>query len=690
MRTPKKVIFDMDGLIFDSERVFMRELGEVMKPYGYVMRRENYIQTLGLTADALKSRVLEIYGADYPHEELSAKTRDRVGRIARKGELPIKDGILELLLWLKERNILCAVASSSKKRYVEEYLNAAGIADYFDTVIGGDDVARSKPAPDIFLAALGDTAPCDALVLEDSENGIRAAANAGIPVICIPDMVSPSDEARTLTAAVVASAKGVIDMISKGSVLETVQPRRVMKYFEELCAIPHGSRNTARIAKYCMDFAAEHGLEAFCDKNNNVIIKKPRSADCKSDKTVIIQGHLDMVCAAEPNYEIDFSLEGLHLLVNDKYIRAEGTTLGGDDGIAVAMALAVLEADGITHPALECVFTTDEEIGMLGAAALDMSRLHGDYLLNIDSEEEGVFTVSCAGGATVTAEFETEPDETAYEHTIKITVGGLTGGHSGTEIDKGRANACVILANILEAIGKHTEFSIAELSGGEKDNAIPQSATAVIKANDYGIISIAVTYMQLMYRDIYRDTDPDLYIKTEKTTNVGAAFLCAAPHMLVSAPNGALAMSEDIEGLVKTSSNVGVIKTENGKVRVTFSVRSSSASDKNELISTISSRAKKHGASVSVSGDYPAWEYRKNSVLRDTCVRVYRELYGAEPKISAIHAGLECGIFCGKRPELDCISFGPDILDIHTPGERLDIAGTARVFRFLITLLGQL
>lgn len=690
MRTPKKVIFDMDGLIFDSERVFMREMGKVMKPYGYVMRRENYIKTLGLTADALKSLVLEIYGVDYPHEELSAMTRDRVGRIARKGELPIKDGIMELLMWLKERNIPCAVASSSKKRYVAEYLNAAGIADYFDTVIGGDDVALSKPAPDIFLAALGDTAPCDALVLEDSENGIRAAANAGIPVICIPDMVSPSDEARTLTTAVVASAKGVIDMINKGSVLGTVEPRRVMKYFEELCAIPHGSRNTARIAKYCMDFAAEHGLEAFCDKSNNVIIKKPRSADCKSDKTVIIQGHLDMVCAAEPNYEIDFSLEGLHLLVNDKYIRAEGTTLGGDDGIAVAMALAVLEADDITHPALECVFTTDEEIGMLGAAALDMNRLHGDFLLNIDSEKEGVFTVSCAGGATVTADFETEPCETEYKHTIKITVGGLTGGHSGTEIDKGRANACVILANVLEAIGKHTEYSIAELSGGEKDNAIPQRAAALIKANDYGIISIAVTYMQLMYRDIYRATDPDLYIKTEKTTYDGAAFLCAAPRMLAAAPNGALAMSEDIEGLVKTSSNVGVIRTENGRVRVTFSVRSSSVSDKNELISTLSSRAEKHGAVVSVSGDYPAWEYRKNSVLRDTCVMVYRELYGAEPKISAIHAGLECGIFCGKRPELDCISFGPDILDIHTPDERLDIAGTARVFRFLIKLLGQL
>lgn len=690
MKTPKKIIFDMDGVIFDSESVFMRELGEVMKPYGYVMRRENYIQTLGLTADALKSLVLDIYGADYPHEELSAITRDRVGRIARKGELPIKDGIIELLSWLKEKNIQCAVASSTKKRYVTEYLNAAGIAGYFDTVIGGDDVARSKPAPDIFLAALGNAAPCDALVLEDSENGICAAANAGIPVICIPDMVFPSGEVRKLTAAVVASAKEVIDLMENNRVLDTVEPRRVMKYFEDLCAIPHGSKDTGQIAKYCMEFAKERGLEAICDSSNNVIIKKPRSADSKSNRTVIIQGHLDMVCAKEPDYKIDFSLEGLHLLTSGKYIEAEGTTLGGDDGIGVAMALAILESDDITHPALECVFTTDEEVGMLGATTLDMSRLRGDVLLNIDSEKEGEFTVSCAGGATVTVDFETEPDETVYEHTIKITVGGLTGGHSGIEIDKGRANACVILANALEAIGKHTKFSFVEISGGEKDNAIPSSATTVIKANDYGIISIALTYMQLMYRDIYRATDPDLYIKTEKTTHTGAAFSCAAPHMLAAVPNGVLAMSEDIEGLVKTSSNVGVIRTENGIVRVTFSVRSSSAADKNERIAAISSLAKQHGAAVSISGDYPAWEYRKESVVRDTCVRVYRELYGSEPEIKAIHAGLECGIFCGKKPELDCISFGPDILDIHTTGERLDIASTARVYRFLKRLLGQL
>lgn len=690
MKTPKKVIFDMDGLIFDSERVFMHELGEVMKPHGYIMRRENYIKTLGLTADALKEKVLEIYGADYPHEEFSRITRDRVGEIARAGKLPLKDGIRELLVWLKEHNIPCAVASSTKRRYVLDYLNAAGIEGYFEVVIGGDDVPRSKPEPDIFLAALGDISPGDALVLEDSENGILAASRAGIPVICIPDMLYPRDEIKALTAAVVIQAKGVIGMIENNRVLDALEPERVMKYFEDLCAIPHGSRDTGRIARYCMDFAKAHGLEASCDSSNNVIIKKPRSADCKSERTVIIQGHLDMVCAKEPEYKIDFSLDGLHILTKGNYIEAEGTTLGGDDGIAVAMALAILESDDITHPALECVFTTDEEIGMLGAAALDMSGLKGDCLLNIDSEEEGVFTVSCAGGATVTAVFPAEPDETRYSHTIKITVGGLTGGHSGTEIDKGRANACMILANVLTAIGKHTEYSILDIMGGEKDNAIPRSAEAVILADDYGIISMAVTYMQLMYKDIYKETDPELYIKTEKTTRSGAWFRCGAARMLSSAPNGVLAMSEDIEGLVKTSSNAGVIRTENGKVIVTFSVRSSSAADKREVIETLTSKAEKRGASVSVTGEYPAWEYKKSSALRDTCVKVYRELYGAEPEISAIHAGLECGIFCGKKPELDCISFGPDILDIHTPGERLDIASTGRVYRFLIELLGQL
>lgn len=479
-------------------------------------------------------------------------------------------------------------------------------------------------------------------------------------------------------------------MIESNRVLDALEPKRVMKYFEDLCAIPHGSRDTGRIARYCMEFAREHGLEASCDSSNNVIIKKPRSADCKSDRTVIIQGHLDMVCAKEPDYNIDFSLDGLHLLAKDNYIEAEGTTLGGDDGIAVAMALAILEADDITHPALECVFTTDEEIGMLGAVALDMSALKGDVLLNIDSEQEGVFTVSCAGGAIVTAVFPTEPDDKPYAHAIKITVDGLTGGHSGMEIDKGRANACMLLANVLTAIGKHTEYSILDITGGEKDNAIPRSAEAVILADDYGIISMAVTYMQLMYKDIYKETDPELYIKAEKTTRSGAAFRCAAPRMLTGAPNGVLAMSEEIEGKVKTSSNAGVIRTADGGVSVTFLVRSSSAADKRELIETLTSKAEKRGARVSVSGEYPAWEYKKSSALRDTCVKVYRELYGAEPEISAIHAGLECGIFCGKRPELDCISFGPDILDIHTPHERLDIESTGRVYRFLLRLLEQL
>ncbi|MBQ3425946.1 MAG: beta-Ala-His dipeptidase [Clostridia bacterium] len=690
MKTPKKVIFDMDGLIFDSERVFMRELGEVMKPHGYIMRRENYLKTLGLTADALKGKVLEIYGEDYPHEEFSEITRVRVGEIARAGKLPVKEGIRELLAWLKERNIPCAVASSSKRRYVLDYLNAAGLEDYFETVIGGDDVSCSKPEPDVFLAALGDIPPEEALVLEDSENGIIAASRAGIPVICIPDMLYPRDEIKALTAAVVASAKGVLDMISNNRVLDTVEPRRVMKYFEDLCSIPHGSRDTGRVAEYCMEFAKAHGLEATRDSSNNVIIKKPRSEDCKSERTVIIQGHLDMVCAKEPEYKIDFSLDGLHLLTKGNYIEAEGTSLGGDDSIAIAMALAVLEADNITHPALECVFTTDEEIGMLGVTALDMSGLKGEYLLNIDSEEEGVFTVSCAGGAIVTAAFPTEPDDTKYSHTIKITVGGLAGGHSGMEINKGRANACILLANVLTAIGKHTQYSILDIAGGEKDNAIPRSAEAIIFAEDYGIISMAVTYMQLMYKDIYNETDPKLFIKTEKITRSGAAFRCDAARMLSSAPNGTLAMSEDIEGLVKTSSNAGIIRTENGKVSVIFSVRSSSAIDKHEVIDTLTRKAKKYGASVSVTGEYPAWEYKKSSALRDTCVKVYRELYGAEPKISAIHAGLECGIFCGKKPELDCISFGPNILDIHTTGERLDIASTERVYRFLVKLLGEL
>lgn len=477
-------------------------------------------------------------------------------------------------------------------------------------------------------------------------------------------------------------------------VLDGLKPVRVMKYFEDICSIPHGSRDTDRIAQYCMKFAEEHGLDAFRDSSNNIIIRKPGSADCKSDETVIIQGHLDMVCAKESGCDIDFRRDGLRLKRDDSFIWAEGTTLGGDDGIAVAMALAVLEADDITHPALECIFTTDEEIGMLGATALDMSKIKSRYLINIDSEDEGIFTVSCAGGGTITsvlpAESNTNIDTSKAEY-VKIKVGGLTGGHSGVEINKGRANACKLLGGFLAELAKLTPFCIADINGGEKDNAIPRKCEVGMLVTDTTPVFQLISAYEAIYQEKHNETDPYLYISYDNTQKWNGSVLGnKIIRLLAEAPNGVRAMSSNIDGLVETSSNLGVISSDNKRITVTFSVRSSIAGKKEALIKDITTLVTECGGTYEIDGLYPAWEYKADSRLREACIDAYRELYGREPVIDAIHAGLECGIFCGKKPELDCISFGPNIHDIHTPGERLDIKSTERVYSFLLNLLKRL
>ncbi|MGN1115271.1 MAG: aminoacyl-histidine dipeptidase [Candidatus Ornithomonoglobus sp.] len=477
-------------------------------------------------------------------------------------------------------------------------------------------------------------------------------------------------------------------------VLDGLKPERVMKYFEDICSIPHGSRDMGRIAQYCMEFAEKHGLDAVRDASDNVIIRKPRSSDCASDETVIIQGHLDMVCAKESGCDMDFRNEGLRLRHDGSFIWADGTTLGGDDGIAVAMALAVLEADDITHPALECIFTTDEEIGMLGATALDMGAVKGKYLINIDSEDEGIFTVSCAGGGTITAALPAASDtdiDTSKAEYVKIKVGGLTGGHSGVEIDRGRANACKLLGSFLAELEKLTPFCIADIHGGEKDNAIPRECEAGILVTDTTPVFQLISLYEAIYQEKYSETDPYLYINYDDTRKWGGHILGnKITKLLAAAPNGVREMSADIDGLVKTSSNLGVISSDSEKVTITFSVRSSDEKKKEALIKDITSLITECGGTYELDGLYPAWEYKEESRLRDACIDAYRELYGKEPIITAIHAGLECGIFCGRKPELDCISFGPDIHDIHTPKEKLDIKSTERVYKFLLNLLKRL
>lgn len=472
-------------------------------------------------------------------------------------------------------------------------------------------------------------------------------------------------------------------------ILDHLEPKKVFRYFEEICSIPHGSYHTDKIADYIVDFAKNHKFEYSRDSYNNVVIKKNASANYTGNSTVIIQGHLDMVCAKDDRTDIDFENQGIDIAYDDEYIFAKGTTLGGDDGIAVAMALAVLDSDNIIHPNLECVFTTDEEVGMLGANALDMSSLKGKYMLNIDSEDEGEFTVSCAGGETLVIEIEKENSTKNYSHSIQIAVNGLMGGHSGVEIDKGRANAIILMGKILDAINKETDIQLVSIDGGQKDNAIPFECYATINTNDAAAVQRVVDDCRAKIENEYLSVEKNLNIFT-KHMDYESGFDNGLIPFLARVTNGVRAMSKDISGLVQTSSNLGIIRTEDTKIVITFSLRSSIGTQKLALHNEIEDLAKSYNVKVSSFGDYPAWEYKKNSRLQELCKSVYRKQYGTEPEIVAIHAGLECGIFCSKLKDLDCISFGPNLLDIHTSKERMEIASVGRVYHFLLNLLMQI
>ncbi|MGN0521704.1 MAG: aminoacyl-histidine dipeptidase [Eubacterium sp.] len=472
-------------------------------------------------------------------------------------------------------------------------------------------------------------------------------------------------------------------------ILDNLEPKNVFRYFEEICSIPHGSYHTDKIADYVVDFAKAHKLEYFRDSHNNVVIKKSASPNYTGNSTVIIQGHLDMVCAKDESTNIDFENQGIEIECDGEYVFAKGTTLGGDDGIAVAMALAVLDSSSITHPNLECVFTTDEEVGMLGANAMDMSMLKGKYMLNIDSEDEGQFTVSCAGGETLVVEIEKENSKRDCSHCIQIAVNGLMGGHSGVEIDKGRANAVILMGKILDAVSKKTDIQLVSIDGGQKDNAIPFECYASINTNDVAAVQRVVEDCKAEIENEYSSVEQSLNIFT-RPVDFKAGFDSSVIPFLASVTNGIKAMSKEIPGLVQTSSNLGIIRTDDTKIVITFSLRSSVNTEKLALHNEIEGLAKSFNARVSAFGDYPAWEYKKNSRLQELCKRVYCEQYGTEPEIVAIHAGLECGIFCSKLKGLDCISFGPNLLDIHTAKERMEIAGVGRVYQFLLNLLMRL
>ena len=475
--------------------------------------------------------------------------------------------------------------------------------------------------------------------------------------------------------------------------LAGLEPANVFSYFEEICAIPHGSKNTKRISDYLVKFADDHGLRCIQDEANNVILFGNGTCGMENHEPVILQGHMDMVCEKDADCPLDMETQGLDLTHDDKFVFAKGTTLGGDDGIAIAYALALLADDSIPHPPLEVIITVDEEIGMLGADVIDLSELKGRTMVNLDSEDEGIFTVSCAGGATATISLPVER-RAVYGPCIRLSVDGLQGGHSGAEIHKNRANANKVMGEFMSRIQKLMPLCLTSLAGGTKDNAIPRSCQATMVAMGIQLerINTVAEELQAEIRENY--DEPNAVIQAFDVDALGGNSLSTESTakvigLLCAAPNGVQAMSRDIDGLVQTSLNLGIAKL-GDRFSVTFSVRSSVNSEKEELLGQLKTLSEFYEGAYAQSGEYPAWEYKKDSVLRDTMVRIYRQMYGTEPKVLAIHAGLQCGLLGEKLPGLDCVSIGPQMHDIHTSREMLDIASTRRTWEFLLEVLKSL
>ena len=475
--------------------------------------------------------------------------------------------------------------------------------------------------------------------------------------------------------------------------LAGLEPASVFGYFEKICSIPHGSRNTKQISDYLVSFAQEHQIRYVQDELNNVLLFQEGTCGYEDHAPVILQGHMDMVCEKDEDCPIDMEREGLQVDHDGTFVFAHGTTLGGDDGIAVAYALALLADRSIPHPPLEVIITVDEEIGMEGATGVDLSRLKGRTLLNLDSENEGIFTVSCAGGArgTITLPLSRHA---VYGPCVKLTVEGLRGGHSGVEIHKKLANANKVMGEFLGRIQQLMPVCITKLQGGAKDNAIPRSCTVTLVAMGIYLERINEIAEELQKEIREKYDEPFAIVRGDDVDAMGGNALSTQDSasviaLLNAAPNGVQSWSQDIPGLVQTSLNLGVVNLDE-VLTMTFAVRSSVNQEKRDLLRKLRDLAAFYDADYSEMGDYPAWEYKKDSRLRDTMVRVYREMFGKEAEVVAIHAGLECGILSDKLPGLDCVSIGPEMRDIHTSREKLDIASTRRTWEFVLEILKNL
>lgn len=471
--------------------------------------------------------------------------------------------------------------------------------------------------------------------------------------------------------------------------LNGLKPERVFHYFEEISAIPRGSGNMEKISAYCMDFAQKHGLKAVRDSVCNVVIYKPAGKGKETAEPVILQGHLDMVCQKDESRNINFETDGIDLVVDGDYIRANGTTLGADNGIAVAMILAILEDNEAEYPAIEALFTSDEEIGMIGAGQLDGASLTGKKLINLDAEEPELLTVSCAGGSDFVMEIPFS-EESVQGTKVTITLKGLTGGHSGVEIHKGRVNADMLMGRILHHV--KPDFRLISVNGGSKANAIPVLCQAELVVTDKeAFLAQASAYLASVHQEI---ADREPAFRYDITVGADGAYDVLDKkaqdkllYALLTFPNGVMEMSAAIENLVETSLNLGILKTETDKILLHFALRSNKQSALYFLEERLTAIADFADISVKTFGHYPPWEFQENSFLQRLYKETYLEKMGREPQVVAIHAGLECGVLSAKIPGLDCIAIGPETLDVHTVNERVSISSVGEIYEILQTLL---
>ncbi|MBR6552650.1 MAG: aminoacyl-histidine dipeptidase [Clostridia bacterium] len=474
------------------------------------------------------------------------------------------------------------------------------------------------------------------------------------------------------------------------SVLENLKPERVFYYFEEITKIPHGSGDMEKIASYCVDFAKKHNLKYYHDEENNVVIYKDGTNGLENAEPIILQGHLDMVCQKTEDSNIDFSKDSLEIFIDGDFVKAKNTTLGADNGIAVASVLAILESESYTHPPIEAVFTTDEETGMVGANNLDTSVLKAKRMINIDSEEDDTMTVSCAGGADFLATFNFKR-EPVNGTEVELILKGLKGGHSGIEIDKGRVNANILAGRVLNHL-KTTDFNLLSINGGDKTNAITNLCKIrVCVKNKDSFINSAKEYLDIIKVEISAREENFCYeinsFETSTFNAINKESASAIIYALCCMPNGVLEMSAEITGLVETSLNLGILATNEKSTELKTSLRSNKMSALGALEDRLKTFFSVLPCECTTFDKYPSWEFNSDSSLQGLFKEIYEKETGETLKVEAIHAGLECGVFASKIKDFDCISIGPNMFDVHTVKERLSITSTERTFKILLKVL---